>query len=643
MADALQYEIHEKRSVYPNWNRVGRLDKRTQLPMRIALKQSNMENLDALLSAVSDPNSEQYGKHWTPEQVHEHFAPSDETVNVVKSWLQSHGSIDASRIRQSASKGWLELHVSVAEAERLLNTEYHGWVHASSAGRAAADIKVHPAVMNAYSLPSHIREHVDFITPTLHFDVRPDLEKRDPSENLDSILEKRANGHAVRPIGAPGSGSLPKVRPIPQSAFPLIDELKDCSNNVTPNCLRALYKFPALPSFTPINPKNGLGIVEYTPQSYIDTDLDLFFGNYSKNQVQKRPKLESISGGKVDFNNKNVDLNAESNLDLEYGMALVNPIPVTLYQVGEGQAADSFNNFLDAFDASYCAGDDPVQDGVYPDPKTGVQKTCGTLKALPTISTSYGYNEADLTPEYEVRQCNEYAKLGLQGSTFLYSSGDYGVAGNGGQCIDPNTGDYTAGTTKGDKFNPSFPGGCPYVLSIGATQITLNQTVLAPETACNSVIYSGGGFSNVFGLPDYQSSAVKSWFATAPQAKAYSSIQYNNSQKTRGFPDVSANGARYVVALDGSYKYHLYGTSASAPTFASILTLINEARFAIGKGSVGFVNPVLYKNPYLLTDITNGTNPGCGTEGFAAVKGWDPVTGLGTPDYPKLLAYFLAH
>ena len=41
-------------------------------------------------------------------------------------------------------------------------------------------------------------------------------------------------------------------------------------------------------------------------------------------------------------------------------------------------------------------------------------------------------------------------------------------------------------------------------------------------------------------------------------------------------------------------------------------------------------------------DVTNGTNPGCGTDGFPAMPGWDPVTGLGTPNFPTLLKRFLA-
>lgn len=93
-------------------------------------------------------------------------------------------------------------------------------------------------------------------------------------------------------------------------------------------------------------------------------------------------------------------------------MTLVYPQKITLYQVGDLVEGASFNNLLDAFDASYCTGDDPTQDGVYPDPYGGVgayegPETCGTVVPAKVISTSYGYNEADLTPAYEKRQCNE--------------------------------------------------------------------------------------------------------------------------------------------------------------------------------------------------------------------------------------------
>ena len=50
----------------------------------------------------------------------------------------------------------------------------------------------------------------------------------------------------------------------------------------------------------------------------------------------------------------------------------------------------------------------------------------------------------------------------------------------------------------------------------------------------------------------------------------------------------------------------------------------------------------IYSAPEIFNDITNGTNPGCGTDGFRASPGWDPLTGLGTPNFPKMLAAFMA-
>lgn len=239
-----------------------------------------------------------------------------------------------------------------------------------------------------------------------------------------------------------------------------------------------------------------------------------------------------------------------------------------------------------------------------------------------------------------VRQCYEYMKLGLQGVTVLYSSGDNGVAGGPAgtpMCWDPATDQYVDGTT-GGRFVPGFPATCPYVTGVGATQIRPNATVTQPEIASETVIYSGGGFSDNFPLPSYQEKAVGEYFAK--YNPPYTAAQYNNSQKTRGFPDVSANGAWYVVAVDGLFE-SVFGTSCSSPVFGSIVTLINEARFDLGKGPVGFINPTLYQNPQVLHDITAGNNPGCGTTGFSAVPGWDPVTGLGTPDFPSMLALFL--
>lgn len=79
-----------------------------------------------------------------------------------------------------------------------------------------------------------------------------------------------------------------------------------------------------------------------------------------------------------------------------------------------------------------------------------------------------------------------------------------------------------------------------------------------------------------------------------------------------------------MIAIDGEFGL-VYGTSASSPTFGSILTLINQERLAAGKSSIGFINPVAYAHPEVFNDVTEGTNQGCGTVGFSAAPGWDPV------------------
>ncbi|KAI0648913.1 subtilisin-like protein [Trametes meyenii] len=602
---------HESRSVLPRgWAPVRRAEADRVIPLRIGLTQSNLASLEEYLLDVSHPESANYGDHWTPARVAQTFRPAAESVAAVRAWLAD-GGVGAERVRLGPTGGWVHANVSVAEAEALLATEYYVYEHAES-GTTRVGCE------GAYHLPEHVAPHVELVTPTLHFDAK--VRKR-------SVKSK---------VGNPGSGPVsPKTTGTIKNIF---NQLQHCDEQITPICLRALYNFAYVPLAAH---KNSIGIVEYTPQAYVPSDLDMFFGNFSKSQVGERPSLVSIDGGTIDIGFGGFDVNGESNLDLQYAMSLVGKgQPVTLYQTGDDVEGASFNNLLDALDGSYCSfegGDDPFQDPSYPDPFGGYQGAtqCGTVTPAHVISTSYSYDEWELSPAYMQRQCAEYAKLGLMGVTVLYSSGDYGVAANGGICLD-SQGEPQFG---GNVFAPSFPGGCPYITSVGATQVNPGAKVTDPESACNQVIFSGGGFSNVFPMPSYQKSAVEGYLSKYPPP--YTSGQYNTSG-SRAYPDLSANGANYVVAVQGEYEL-VYGTSASSPVTAAILSAVNDARLAIGKKPIGFINPTIYSGlfKYAFNDIVSGSNPGCGTEGFAAQPGWDPVTGVGTPNFPLLLAAWL--
>lgn len=153
--------------------------------------------------------------------------------------------------------------------------------------------------------------------------------------------------------------------------------------------------------------------------------------------------------------------------------------------------------------------------------------------------------------------------------------------------------------------------GCLSVTAVGAT------TGHNPETAAS---LSSGGFSNVFATAPFQSADVAAYIQTL--GDEYKGL-YNASG--RGFPDVSTQGENFVISYEGNF-YSVDGTSCSSPTFASIIALINDARLSAGKSRLGWLNPFLYSNAHAFNDVTSGSNPGCGTDGFPAEAGWDPVS-----------------
>ncbi|KAH9950626.1 subtilisin-like protein [Amylocystis lapponica] len=612
--------VHESRSPVPGWVPIRRAEPDALLPLRLGLAQSNLDKLDDFLLDVSHPASPNYAKHWSAAKVAETFRASTDTVDTVRTWLHDSG-IDAPRVKLSPSGVWLSADVTIAEAERLLGTEYYVYQRDDGDERVACSDKYH--------LPEHVSNHVELVTPTFNFDRA--VGRRSPSRR--SIPK--------------GSLRLGKAAVVNQEDLQGLGDLSSCDSLITPFCIQALYNF----YYEPVAPKdNALGIAEFMPDAYVGSDLDDFWGNFTSDMKGVRPNFHSAQGGTLQ---PDLYENQESDLDFAYSMFFVGPKqPVELYETGDLPQSPggntSFNALLDALDGSYCTyegGDDYTnwQDAKYPDPLPGGYKgaessvghDCGTITPPEVLSTSYSEVEAAYTRSYVYRQCNEYAKLGLMGTTVIFSSGDDGVASY--FCLTPDGSELSP---DGTRMAPGWPMGCPYVTSVGATQIVPGKTIHDPESACMDVIYSGGGFSNYFARPAWQESAVATYLDKYPPP--YTSEQYNTSS-VRGFPDISANGYNYSLLVYGQWQA-ISGTSASAPVSAAMITAVNDARRALGKGPVGFINPAIYSPEFrgAFNDITNGTNPGCGTDGFTAGEGWDPVTGLGTPNFHVLLGLFSA-
>ena len=146
---------------------------------------------------------------------------SEHTISAVKEWLSSAG-IAHDRIEQTQSLGWLSFDATADEAENLLKTKYHVYEHEGTGQPHIA--------CEEYNIPSNLRDKIDFITPTLHFDA-----KLKPRET-ESDLEKRVGSQHIK-LGSPGSGSLPKVgQQLAKSD--LITQLSNCANQVRAGTVR---------------------------------------------------------------------------------------------------------------------------------------------------------------------------------------------------------------------------------------------------------------------------------------------------------------------------------------------------------------------------------------------------------------------
>ena len=225
------------------------------------------------------------------------------------------------------------------------------------------------------------------------------------------------------------------------------------------------------------------------------------------------------------------------------------------------------------------------------------------------ISVSYGDDEDTLSAVYMQRINQEFQKLGVRGVSILFASGDDG-----------------AGCHK-QVFRPNFPATSPYVTSVGGTSMSEEKEI--------GVSFSSGGFSNVFATASYQATDVKHYLATSqhlPEERLF-------NKSGRGYPDVSALAVSFEVVSNG-FTVPASGTSCASPTFAGVVSLVNDQLInAHSKPALGFLNPFLYSRGFAgLTDIEHGCNEGCSGSGFCAQVGWDPITGLGTPTYEKLLA-----
>ncbi|KAI0329366.1 subtilisin-like protein [Cubamyces sp. BRFM 1775] len=370
--------------------------------------------------------------------------------------------------------------------------------------------------------------------------------------------------------------------PAPQSLNGKRDLAANCTNGTIPACLQELYNIPLTPAK---NPSNRIGVTGRYGNIAHYAGLKQFLTLYRPDMDPNTNfTVDSVDGG---VNDQDGPSASEADLDIQYTVGLATDVPVVFIYVNWNTTDGALDGYLDEVN-QLLAEENPPQ----------------------VLTTSYGAPETALSFALTDKLCKQYAQLGARGVSILYASGDSGV-----------------GCPEGDdtRFQPTFPSNCPFVTSVGGT------AGFAPETAWPG---SSGGFSNYYPRPAYQDAAVQAYLAQNSSDPSAFNVS------GRAFPDVSAKADGFIVYIEGLYG--LTGTSASSPTVASVIALLNDRLASEGKPPLGFLNPWLYSDAATaFTDVTTGNSTitcsaGAVPRGFDAVSGWDPVTGLGSPNFEEL-------
>lgn len=589
------------------WNLVERLAPTNDIRVILSLKRLGLKKLTARAMEVSDPRSSFYGQYLNREQLIEVIEVNPKSRVIVENWLQSYNVY----YNLGPNLDMIHIHTTIAQVEKLFKT-------------------------TVYLVENKVTNQISHRASSLQI----------PS----SVLI-----HITSIFGLHGLPLPPrKIRKKNPDPF-----------NVTPAVLYNTYKISGVSISR--STKNRQAVVEFGGEYMNSIDLKTYFQNYVKNAKAGDENVYKFVGKHVEGEG------LEALLDIEYIMGLAPGIKTEFWE------RYPTNDFcLDLLNWT--------------------QTILGSDDAPLVHSVSYGYqgNLSQLgCKQQDVDTIDaEFQKIAAKGITIIFASGDSGSGQgykwdcnetyNQGYSGTPIT-NFTLGepietccwnctllvgcafyeiqfhtnqcvlydskatpvkrnnSVSGPKYimplYPSWPASSPWVTAVGATRFINNAAGTGPEMASDQ-FGSGGGFSTMFQAPDWQKQAVDSYFANVP-ASSQLPPAGSYPRGGRATPDISVLGEGYQTIYKGN-PISVGGTSASAPAFAAMVSLLNEARMGASKPALGFLNPFIYQHSEAFMDVTAGNNRidrsgGPLLEGWDCIKGWDPVTGFGTPDFQKLL------
>ncbi|WP_234469267.1 protease pro-enzyme activation domain-containing protein [Streptomyces sp. MBT62] len=580
----------------------------SKVSARVYFAGRNASGLAAYAKAVSDPSSALYGKYLSAAQVQQRFGATTAQVTAVKSWLKSAGLKVT-----GTTQHYVTVSGDVAAVEKAFSTSLHNYSKGSKTYRAPSKTASAPDSLNGAVL-----------TVT----------------GLDN---------------APHQASHDDTLPGPAGVFKNSGPFSSYYGSNTATTLPSAYgkKIPyAVEGYTGKQLRAAYGAGKYTGKgvrvaitdAYASPTIAFDAATYAKNHGDAKWTTSQLKqvlpSNYTDTAADKCDASGwygEETLDVEAVHAVAPGANVTYV----GAASCNDDDLLDSLNK--------IVDNHLAD----------------IVSNSWGDIEANQTPDLAAAYDQVFQLGAVEGIGFYFSSGD-----NGDEVA--NT---TTPTQPGVK-QVDTPANSAWVTAVGGTSLAVGkgdkylwETGWGTEKAALSTdgkswtnfpgaftSGAGGGTSKTVAEPFYQKGVVPKALATA-----------NSATGNRVVPDISAIAdpntgfkvGQTQTQSDGSESYSEYrigGTSLASPVIAAVQALAQEAR---GGKAIGFANPSIYakygtKVYHDVTDKPTGTDLAVARVDFAngfdatnglltsvrslgkdsslsAVKGYDDVTGVGTP------------
>jgi subtilase family serine protease len=568
--------------------------------LRVYLAGRDAAGLAAYAKAVADPSSASYGKYLSAKQAQARFGATKAQVAAVTSWLKSTGLKVT-----SVTQHYVAVSGDVAAAEKAFGTQLHNFAKGAHTYRAPE---------KSASVPEALKGAVLTVTG---LDNAPHKANHDDQLPPPDAVFKNS-GPFSSYYGSNIANTLP-------SAYG--QKIPYAIQGYTGKQLRAAY---GAGKYT------GKGVRVAITDAYASPTIAFDAATYAKNHGDARWTTGQLRQVLPANYTNTTDCKAsgwygEETLDVEAVHAVAPDANVTY--VG---AASCFDN--DLLDSLSKVVDNHLAD---------------------IVSNSWGDVEANQTPDLAAAYDQVFQFGAVEGIGFYFSSGDNGdeVANTGTKQVDTpaNSAWVTAvgGTSlavgKGDKYQ--------WETGWGTEKATLSADGKSWTNFPGAYTSgAGGGTSRTVPQPYYQKNVVPKALATA-----------NNAAGNRVVPDIAAiadpnTGFRVGQTQtfpDGSQQYSEYrigGTSLAAPVIAAVQALAQEAR---GGKAIGFANPTIYAKygsklyhdvvdkptgkdlAVARVDFVNGFDATGGLSvsvrslgkdsSLQAVKGYDDVTGVGSP------------